>query len=295
METLEKHGETALDHYIFGEERWAEIDGYHMRYLRAGTGPAIVLIHGLLAYSFSWRFNWEALAKRHTVYAVDLLGTGYSDRPLLGAVPLDLPRTAERMLRWMGREEIHDACLVGTSHGGGLATAMASVDQQRGTGLISKLVLVSAVNAWTSVGHKRAWFFATTIGGAMLKLVAPWMWVARGAILERMYGDPARVTRETVDGYRKPLLLPRSIDYGLGVVQSWDEDIQYLRDCVDKIQTLPTLMIWGDRDRLVPLASARELKNHLKNSELVVMEGIGHLPYEENAEEFNRVLLKFLN
>lgn len=294
LETQEKIVAVANGRYTFGEECWAEMNGYRMRYLRAGSGPPVVLIHGLLGYSFSWRFNWEVLAEKHTVYAVDLLGIGYSDRPPIGVVPFDLPNSAERMLRWMQQGGIHGAVLVGTSHGGGLAIAMASLDQQRRSGLIAKLVLVSAVNPWTTVGHKRARFLSTPVGGAMLKMVAPWLGVGRSAMLERMYGDRSRVTKETLVGYRKPLLLPRSIDYGLGIVRSWAKDIPHLKSCVEQIASMPTLLIWGGRDRLVPLASARELKNHLRNSELVVMSGIGHLPYEEGPEEFNRVLLQFV-
>ena len=57
------------------------VDGYRMRYLRCGSGPALVLVHGLLGYSFSWRYALPVLAERATVYAVDMVGVGFSDRP----------------------------------------------------------------------------------------------------------------------------------------------------------------------------------------------------------------------
>jgi len=63
------------------EECWMELDGARMRYLRAGSGPALILLHGLLGYSFSWRFTIPALARYATVYAPDMLGAGFSDRP----------------------------------------------------------------------------------------------------------------------------------------------------------------------------------------------------------------------
>ena len=63
------------------EECWMEMDGARMRYLRAGSGPPLILLHGLLAYSFSWRFALPALAPFATVYALDQLGAGFSDRP----------------------------------------------------------------------------------------------------------------------------------------------------------------------------------------------------------------------
>ena len=63
------------------EECWMDFDGIRMRYLRAGSGPPLILLHGLMAYSFSWRFTLSALAPYATLYAPDLPGAGFSDRP----------------------------------------------------------------------------------------------------------------------------------------------------------------------------------------------------------------------
>ena len=63
------------------EECWMELEGARMRYLRAGSGPPLILLHGLLGYSFSWRYTLPALTPYATVYALDLLGAGFSDRP----------------------------------------------------------------------------------------------------------------------------------------------------------------------------------------------------------------------
>src|ERR1700745_4428933 len=63
------------------EECWMDFDGSRMRYLRAGSGPPLILLHGLLAYSFSWRYTLPALSPYATAYAPDLLGAGFSDRP----------------------------------------------------------------------------------------------------------------------------------------------------------------------------------------------------------------------
>lgn len=265
-----------------------------MRYLRAGSGPPIVLIHGLMAHSFSWRFNMPVLARKFTVYAVDLLGIGYSERPPKGVLPLDLPHTADRMLRWMQQLGIQDSTLVGTSHGGGLAIAMASRDRQKHSGLMSKLVLVAPVNPWTTVGHKRTKLFGTRLGGLMLRAIVPWLGINRSIVLGRMYGDHKKLTQETFEGYRTPLMIPGTIDYGIAIARNWKADIAHLKSCVERILDLPTLIIWGDRDVMVPLSSGKELSHHLKNSRLVVFSGVGHLPYEENPEEFNRVLLEFL-
>src|SRR5579864_3437931 len=63
------------------EECWMDCEGARMRYLRAGVGPPLILLHGLFAYSFSWRYTLPALAPYATLYAPDLLGAGFSDRP----------------------------------------------------------------------------------------------------------------------------------------------------------------------------------------------------------------------
>ena len=63
------------------EECWMDLDGARMRYLRAGSGPPLILLHGLMGYSFSWRYTLPALAPYATAYAPDLLGAGFSDRP----------------------------------------------------------------------------------------------------------------------------------------------------------------------------------------------------------------------
>src|SRR5258707_14083826 len=63
------------------EDHWITLDGARMRYLRSGSGPALLLLHGLLGYSFSWRYALPYLAQQATVHAVDMLGVGFSDRP----------------------------------------------------------------------------------------------------------------------------------------------------------------------------------------------------------------------
>jgi pimeloyl-ACP methyl ester carboxylesterase len=282
------------DRFIFGEECWSNLAGHRMRYLRAGSGPPLVLIHGLFGYSFSWRFNWEVLAKDFTVYAVDLLGMGFSDRPLVGAIPYDLPATADRMLDWMSQTGIRNAALVGTSHGGGLALAMAARDAQGARGLISKLVSVAGVNPWTTRGHRRTAIFGHPIGAAFFKMLAPIVGIPKLSMLERMYGDNSLLTDATRQGYNKGLDQPRTVDYGIAICRTWRSDLAYLKAAIEQIGELPTLLIWGHRDGVVPLVGGEELKRHLKNAKLVVMDRAGHLPYEEYPEEFNRILLEFL-
>src|ERR1700736_1339249 len=81
------------------EECWLEIDGARMRYLRAGAGRPLILLHGLLGYSFSWRYTLPALAPYATVYAPDMMGAGFSDRPI--GIDHSMRGTAKRLLRFI--------------------------------------------------------------------------------------------------------------------------------------------------------------------------------------------------
>src|SRR5258707_2237730 len=83
------------------EDCWMELDGARMRYLRAGSGPALILLHGLLGYSFSWRYTLPALAPYATGYAPDLLGAGFSDRP--HGIDHSMRGTAPRVPRFPGK------------------------------------------------------------------------------------------------------------------------------------------------------------------------------------------------
>src|SRR5258708_11916560 len=96
-----------------------------MRYLKAGSGRALILIHGLMGYSFSWRFTLPALAAHATVYAIDNLGAGLS--PANEGMDCSARATAERVLEFADALRITDFDLLGTSHGGGVAIMVAAV------------------------------------------------------------------------------------------------------------------------------------------------------------------------
>ena len=96
-----------------------------MRYLRAGSGPPLVLLHGLMGYSFSWRFTLPVLSHYATVYAVDMLGAGFSDRPV--GLDCRLRANAGRVLHFLDAVGIRSFDLLGTSYGGALAMMAADL------------------------------------------------------------------------------------------------------------------------------------------------------------------------
>jgi pimeloyl-ACP methyl ester carboxylesterase len=274
------------------EELFAEVDGARMRYLRAGSGPALILVHGLMGYSFSWRFTIPVLSRYATVYAIDQLGTGFSDRP--ENLDCRLRSIAERLLRYLKVVGVSSFDLLGTSHGGEVSMMAASLCLQRSDLHLRNLILVAPVNPWSPHGQTYAPLLGTPIGSAIfLQLIGRMQW-AYPHLLARLYGDPKRIPPGTLEGYTAPVRLPRSFEYALSIASHWTADLEDLKSVIPMLADIPTLLIWGEADRAVFVQSAEKLRSYFKNCELVAFPGVGHLTYEEVPNEFNQTLVEFL-
>jgi len=275
------------------EERSVTIDGVTWRYWHAGSGPPLLLIHGFLGYAFSWRFNVETLSRDFSVYAMDLPGCGFSQRTQDSECTLT--GDAERMVRFMDHLGIQEADIVGSSRGGGLAIVLGALLAQRNMQhRIRRLVLVSPINPWSSNGRLLTRMFATSIGGEFVLRVLPHLHTVLERYFKRLYGDPKRISPGSIEGYEAGLKVPASFEHLLRVVRSWHEDLALVERSLPAISELPTLLLWGSRDAAVYPSSIHQLQRPLKNSALVLMPGVGHLPYEEVPGEFNRVVCDFL-
>jgi pimeloyl-ACP methyl ester carboxylesterase len=271
------------------QDHWITLDGARMRYLRDGSGPPLLLLHGLLGYSFSWRYVIPALAQHATVHAVDMLGVGFSDRP--GNLDFSLRGNAERLLRFLDAVGVTSCDLLGTSHGGAVAMMGAALAPER----IRKLILVAPVNPWSTRGCRMAAFLSCPPVAPVFARLAPLMQLTHGYLLRRLYGDISRIRPGTLEGYSAPFSIPGAFDYGLKVLRSWKQDLDKLKSALPRIAHIPTLLVWGSADRAVDPASAMSLRRNFADCDLEVLEGIGHLPYEEAPEQFNAAVTAFLN
>jgi pimeloyl-ACP methyl ester carboxylesterase len=297
----------ASEQQIQIEERWLKIAGGRMRYLKAGSGPALILIHGLMGYSFSWRFTIPALVPHATVYAIDNLGAGLSTAS--DDMDCTVRATAERVLQFADALGIKDFDLLGTSHGGAVAIMVAAICAERNlVGLnnvernyverndsrLRRLVLVAPVNPWSPHGKRLAPFLGSSFGSMLFRnTIARWrsldyLWLCR------MFGDESRIPPDSLEGYRLPVVKNHSLAHGSLVVRNWTADLAELETALPKIRDYPTLLLWGTKDRAVHFQSAEPLRRNFRDARLVALEGIGHLPYEEAPEDFNRALIEFL-
>ena len=269
------------------------VSGCRMRYLRAGIAsqrPPLLLIHGLLGYSFSWRFNLSALGENRVVYAVDLPGVGFSGRS--AQLDCSVRATAERLLCFLREQDISSVDVLGTSHGGGVAMMLAALAQSEAIH-VNKLVLVAPINPWSRHGLFFASMLSGSIGSRIFRFVASRFPFGNGIAVGRLYGSRNRISPGTIEGYAAPLRIEGTIDHALKIAHCLRHD---LRDITAvQIAHIPALLVWGDRDRAVLPKSAPLLKAQFSNAELKIINGSGHLPYEEFPDEFNRTVLDFLD
>lgn len=279
------------------EECWSTASGYRMCFLRAGTAsdrPPLLLIHGIVAYSFSWRFNIPVLSRNRVVYAVDLPGLGRSER-VQGLDP-SLSATAARLAEFLREQDVNEFDVLGTSHGGAVAMMLAGLsvsDPQLPR--VRRMVLSAPVNPWSRHGRLITRVLATRAGSRLFRRFEPLLGTTHNFFLRRMYGDVSRIQPGTLKGYGEPLKVAGTTDHLLSIVRLWHSGLRDIKAVLPKIAGVPTLLIWGGRDRAVLPDSAQPLKAHFRNAELVVMRDAGHLPYEELPEEFNRIVLDFLD
>lgn len=264
----------------------AEIDSRRMYCQRAGSGPPLLLIHGLLGGSFCWRFNIAELTAKRTVFAPDLPGMGISQDSAL--TDYGMRAQADRLADFIARNHLEDLDIVASSWGGALALLLAARIRH-----IRSLVLAAPVNPWSEYGQGRIRFLGSTFGALLLRCGLPFSRRFHALGLQRMYGDPGRIRPGTLEGYSNLLLRRGRAGSLVNIMRNWEADLEVLREAIPCVQT-PTLLVWGSLDGAVDPRSAQPLGRSLACCRVEVLPGVGHLPFEESPEVFNRLVLDFI-
>lgn len=306
------------------EELWMEVSGSQMRYLKA-PGPVgapaspLLMIHGLWGFSYSWRKNIPSLSRHRTVYAVDMIGAGYSQRPSpRQTFDWSLKGHALRLLEFIDHLGIPTINLAASSHGGAIAMMLAILCRQRNEGqptlegdhrqehypppaarqknqtTIRKMALVSPVNPWSRYHPSIVKVAENILGRAVVRLAKPLASPICQWRLGKLYAVESRMTPGTAAAYAAPLNLPRSSQTQIGILRAWRQDEEELKHLLPTISNIPVLFIWGSEDRVIELSASSELIKNFKNAKVITIKSTGHLPYEELPAEFNPALESFL-
>jgi pimeloyl-ACP methyl ester carboxylesterase len=266
--------------------QYETVDGKRLRYVRTGSGPAVVLVHGFGSSLYTWKDVIPALAEGHEVVALDLPGFGLSDQPAdLGFA--DFPRA---VLGLMDRLGIGKAALVGNSMGGATVALVAADQAER----VTALVLLDA--AGFNLGPAERPFmirFAMSSAGAVLASLPGKRLVVESS-LRQVFHDDSRVTPERVSEYLAAASRPGTFPSIRSLGASSFDRTRVVSEVLPRIQA-PTLVLWGDDDRWIPLAHADLFVAAIPGSRKVVIPACGHVPQEEKPEEVARELRQFLD
>ncbi len=267
------------------------IHGHEVGYRQAGSGPVILLIHGIAGSSRTWRDVAPALAEHHTVVAPDLLGHGESAKPMgdysLGAY-------ASGLRDFLGVLGIPRATVVGHSFGGGVAMQLAYQHPE----CCERLVLVGS----GGLGREVSWMLRLmSLPGSelLMPIIFPPFLRDRGNDVGRFLHRRGLHSARIDEMWRSYASLAESpnrraflrtlravVDPGGQVVSAMDR--LYLA------AWMPTLIVWGEHDDIIPVSHARAAHEAIPGSRLEIFEGAAHFPHAEQPERFVEVLSDFM-
>ena len=283
-------------------QRWVVVDGQPLNVIELGEGRAggepgssqpLVFVHGLSGCWANWLEQLPVLADDHHVLTLDLPGFGRSPMPTEQITISGYARLLDRLLGELG---IDAAAVVGNSMGGFIAAELAIAFPQR----VERLVLVSAAGVST-VAHAQPWTVRAVPALRRLEtvLAGSAAWVAsksdtfarrarlRDALLNVVVRHPGRLpaplAAEQLRGAGTPGFLQ-----GLLAVLDYE-----IRERLPEI-ACPTLIVWGERDRLIGVHDADVFADLIPDSRKVVFEDTGHMPMVERPAAFNALLEDFL-
>lgn len=279
---IRRHESQPLDDVVVPGQL-TDVDGVRIHYVESGSGPPTLLIPGFGASTFSFRETIPALSPRSRVVAIDLPGFGYSERG--DQHDYSSSGQADTVARFMRQQGLEDAVVLGHSLGGGVALRLA----ERHPDLVSRLVLVGSIDPNEQLLGRPV--------ALLLRLALPLLGAGVGLArifsrrtMQRAVYDPAFVTPAVLRGYDAPTRVRGSHAALLRII------LGFARDAPAHLGSIavPTLLLWGDADRIIPLNIGRGLLERIPDARLEVLPETGHLPLEERPAAANAVLLRWL-
>nr|WP_226380068.1 alpha/beta hydrolase [Pseudonocardia sp. KRD291] len=272
--------------------RFRTVHGYRRAFRVAGSGAPVVLIHGIGDSSATWEPILPALARHHLVIAPDLLGHGHSDKP---RADYSVAAYANGVRDLLGVLGIHRATLIGHSLGGGVAMQFAYQFPDR----TERLVLVGSGGAGLEVAPVLR---AASLPGAQTVLAALQLPTARwqaGLAVQALRSLGTDLGVDAADLLRIVDALPDATARSafirtLRAVVDWRGQVVTMLDRCYLTRGMPTLLVWGARDAVVPVAHGRRAHEAMPGSRLEIFDDSGHFPFHTDPARFVGLLEEFL-
>lgn len=249
-------------------------NGLHFR--RYGSGRPIVALHGFGATSYTWRHMLAPLSAAHDVWTVDLRGHGKSERP--AAAHYALKDYADQVFECIVQNDLKDLTLIGHSMGGGVALLVAMRLLREGRRLHS-LILINSISYPQTIPFFMRLLRTPLIGILILRLIPAKLIMRAG--LKASYYDASKITEDAVREYATNLRDKAGRNMLVQTAR------QIIPDDIDSLTreykdiNVPTLILWGREDALVPLSHAERLARDIPDSRLEIVDSCAHIPQEE--------------
>jgi pimeloyl-ACP methyl ester carboxylesterase len=265
--------------------------GQRIAFLDVGTGPSVILIHGFGGSMWQWEHQQHALSQHFRVLTLDLPGSGFSDKPEIEYRP---DQMLDFCVGFMDAVRIPQATLIGNSMGAGLAIGMALEYPAR----VAKLVLIDGLpqhimKKLTSPSVRRA---METRAPAWLVSLGNWLFggLMIESVLKEIVHDPALLTPAVIERSNRNRLRPGLIAPIMAARENlplWESGFATRLGAI----THPTLVIWGEEDRVFPIAVGEELHQAIKGSRFTRIPNAGHIPQWEQPDLVNQSLIAYIH
>ena len=274
------------------ELRFRTVHGYRRAFRVAGSGPPIVLIHGIGDNSTTWEPIISALARRHLVIAPDLLGHGQSDKP---RADYSIAAYANGVRDLLGVLDIPRATLIGHSLGGGVAMQFAYQFPER----TERLVLVGSGGSGPSVSGALRMLTLPGAQAALQLLRLPGARLQVSAVVAILRTLNTALGQDAPDLLRALDALPDAVSRAafirtLRAAVDWRGQVITMLDRCYLTQGMPTLLVWGTRDAVIPVEHAHRAHSAMPGSQLELFDGAGHFPFHTDPVRFVHTVEQFL-
>lgn len=265
-----------------------DLGGTYLSYIDAGQGHPVVLIPGWMGSTFNFALQIEALSKDFRVICFDPIGSGMSDRPSIAYSPAEHFRFARRFVEKL---RVWPSVVVGHSMGGAIAYALASENPElvRGLAMISPRppVLAKEPAGQRLFRHMARRFPRGTEKLAASVIKSASARIARSNVPDGLFENTTEI-RDSISSFSKSRGNSRAAARTLIQLENWSEWSGRLREI-----EAPSLLIWGTKDKVNPVANTSEITVELPNAELTLIEGAGHLPTLEAPKAVNEAVVAF--
>ena len=255
-----------------------------------GRGEPVLLLHGFGASSYSWRYIIPDLARKNKVYALDLKGFGKSDKPLDDKYSLF--DQADLIEAWIRRKKLKKLTLIGHSFGGGVALALALRFKKSRPQLLKRLVLLDSIAYEQDVPFGLQLLGSPTFSRIGMALIPPEMQATLA--LKTAYYHDEEIPGGAAAEYAKPLYTMA----GRHAIQRTAAQIipKHMEKLTQQYKSLkiPTLLLWCEFDRTVPVGMGIRLWSELPDARFRLIKDCGHAPQEERPSETSRQISLFL-